>query len=201
MTIDDIRAYLETSPRLLEEIKKIMDYRNLRTEQAYYAKLLNEYRISQFSWDERVSKIVRDAGELEVSWWKENAKDLDKARRGKHNAALMAFRDMVNTGKAAGLPELHDGKMLSLVEICNHQDPVTRAAVTDSMFDMLTTIENAVIQKEPEQNEGIKEIQRDMIRFNREYSVKQSMVRDEDRRKDGGIEFDLATIFDIFFEE
>ena len=51
MTIDDIRAYLEKSPRLLAEIKKVMDYRDLRTEQAYYAKLLNEYRISQFSWE------------------------------------------------------------------------------------------------------------------------------------------------------
>ena len=201
MTIDDIRAYLETSPRLLAEIKKVMDYRNLRTEQAYYSKLLNEYRLSQFSWEERVCRIVRDAGEFEASWWKEQTIYLDKSRRGKHNAALMAFRDIVNTGRAAGLPELYDGKMLSLAEICNHQDPVTRAAVTDAMFDMLTEIENAVIQKEPERNEGIKEVQRDMLRFNRAYNVKQSMVRDEDRRKDGGIEFDLATIFDGFFEE
>jgi len=203
MTIDDIRAYLETSPRLLAEIKKVMDYRNLRTEQAYYSKLLNEYRISQYSWVDKVSKTVRDAGEFEVSWWKEKTIDLDKARRGKHNAALMAFRDIVNTGKTSGLPDLYDGKMLSLAEICNHQDPVTRAAVTDAMFDMLTEIEKAVIQREPERNEGIKEVQRDMMRFNREYHVKQSMVKDEDRRIDGGVEFDrdLATIFDSFFEE
>lgn len=203
MTIDDIRAYLEASPRLLEEIKKIMDYRNLRTEQVYYAKLLNEYRMMDYSWNERVSKTVRNAGEFEASWWREKTIDLDKARRGKHNGALMGFRDIVNTGKAAGLPSLYDGRMLSLAEICKHDDPVTRAAITDAMFDMLRTIEDAVIQREPEQNEEIKQVQRDMMKFNREYHVKKSMINDEDRRIDGGVEFDrdLETIFDSFFEE
>ena len=114
----------------------------------------------------------------------------------------MAFLDIVNTGKACGLPELYDGRLLSLSEICKHEDPVTREAMTDAMFDILRTIENAVIQREPEQNETIKEVQREMTQFNRAYHVKQSMIKDEDRKIDGGVEFDrdLATIFDSFFE-
>lgn len=202
MTIDDIRAYLEKSPRLLAEIKKVMDYRNLRTEQAYYSKLLNEYRMMDYSWDIKISKTVRNAGELEASWWKEKTIELDKARRGKHNGALMAFADIVNTGKENGLPEIYNGRLLSLSEICKHDDPVTREEMTDGMFDILRTIENAVIQKEPEQNESIKEVQKEMVQFNRAYHVKQSMIKDEDRRIYGGVEFDrdLATIFDSFFE-
>lgn len=202
MTIDDIRTYLEKSPRLLSEIKRVMDYRNLRTEQVYYTKLLNEYRLMEYSWNTRVSKIVREAGEFQASWWREKTIDLDKARRGKHNGALMAFADIINTGKACGLPELYSGKVLSLREICNHEDSVTREEMTDAMFDMLRTIEDAVIQQEPEQNEAIKGVQKEMTQFNRAYHVKQSMIKDEDRNIDGGVEFDrdLATVFDSFFE-
>ena len=41
---------------------------------------------------------------------------------------------------------------------------------------------------------------KEMKQFNKEYSVKTSMQKDEDRNKDGGIEFDLKTIFDNLFE-
>ena len=43
MEINDIKEYLRRDPNLLSAIKAIMDYRNLRTEQAYYAKLAYEY--------------------------------------------------------------------------------------------------------------------------------------------------------------
>ena len=43
MEINDIMAYIQRSPQTLEQIKEIMDYRNLRIKQAYYAKLAYQY--------------------------------------------------------------------------------------------------------------------------------------------------------------
>ena len=39
-----------------------------------------------------------------------------------------------------------------------------------------------------------------MKQFNRTYKVKKSIVHDEDRNEDGGIEFDLSTVFDEVFK-
>lgn len=36
-------------------------------------------------------------------------------------------------------------------------------------------------------------------KFNKEYSVKKSIEHDEDTKEDGGIEFDLSTVFDDIF--
>ena len=43
MDINLIKTYMETSPYILEDILNIMKYRNLRTEQSYYARLAYEY--------------------------------------------------------------------------------------------------------------------------------------------------------------
>ena len=59
MNIEDIKLYLEKSPDLLADIKRIMDYRNLRTEQVYYSRLLYEYR--NYANLIRVSKTVEFA--------------------------------------------------------------------------------------------------------------------------------------------
>ena len=69
--------------------------------------------------------------------------------------------------------------------------------MTDTMFDMLYTIENAIFKQEAKMiTKTIKEMQE----FNREFGVKTSMQKDEDKNEDGGIEFDLKTIYDNLFE-
>lgn len=204
MDIEVIRSYLKKSPSLLEDIKNIMDYRNLRTEQVYYAKLLYEYRY-QYSMT-RVCKTVEHAREFEKSCWEMKTVDLDKARRGKHNKALISFARIVNSGKKFCLPEIYQGKLLDDEEIYRHDgNLLVREQMTDAMLDMLFTIENAVCmgeQREKKEHDEIRGLQRDILRFNDQYHVSKSMRKDESDLKDGGIVFDrdLATIFDSFFE-
>ena len=82
VTIEDIRLYLEKNPSLLGDIKRMMDYRNLRTEQVFYAKLLYEYR----NYDNlfRVSKMVEQAREWDKGLWEDKNIQLDKNRRQYH---------------------------------------------------------------------------------------------------------------------
>lgn len=201
MTIDEIRMYLEKSPSLLSDIKRIMDYRDLRTQQVYYAKLLSEYRMQDHSWV-KVCKTVEYAGEWEKGRWQDKVIQLDKDRRPTHNRALSSFARIVEVGKFNGLPEIYKGKVLSMDEIYRHEGLMERQDMTDAMFDMLFTIENAVLSQEQE-NKQIQNVQTDMMKFNYQYHVQNSMTRDESTDKDGGVIFDrdLATIFDSFFED
>ena len=66
----------------------------------------------------------------------------------------------------------------------------------------MNVIENSVIidiDKENDENNGIYQIAREIQKFNKEYSVKKSIEHDEDTKEDGGIEFDLSTVFDDIF--
>lgn len=200
MTIDDIRLYLEKSPSLLEDIKRIMDYRNLRTQQVYYARLLYEYR--NYANLIRVSKTVEYAGELDKGSWEIKCRELDKNRRDRHNKALVSFARMVRIGRANGLPEIFQGELLSDDAIYKHEDTygMSRERMTDAMFEMLFAIERGVLQQE---NESIQEVQTNIGTFNETYHVKKPMLKDESTDKNGGIVFDrdLATIFDSFFAD
>ena len=55
------------------------------------------------------------------------------------------------------------------------------------------------VDKENDENNGIYQIAREIQKFNKEYSVKKSIEHDEDTKEDGGIEFDLSTVFDDIF--
>lgn len=202
MTIDEIRMYLEKSPSLLSDIKRIMDYRDLRTQQVYYAKLLSEYRMQDHSWV-RVCKTVEYAGEWEKIKWEDKVSQLDKNRRPTHNRALSSFARIVEVGKYNGLPEIYNGKVLSIDEIYKHEGLMERQDMTDAMFDMLFTIENSVFSQEQEQEDKqLQNLQGDMMRFNNQHHIQKSMTKDESTDRDGGVEFDrdLATIFNSFFE-
>ena len=72
----------------------------------------------------------------------------------------------------------------------------------DAMLELMNVIENSVIidiDKENDENNGIYQIAREIQKFNKEYSVKKSIEHDEDTKEDGGIEFDLSTVFDDIF--
>ena len=203
MNIKNIKEYLRRNPNLLSAIKDIMDYRNLRTEQAYYAKLAYEYD-HQFKLS-KVSKIVRNAGEFDRSFWKDRLIELDKRRRATHNKSLTGFSRLIKTGRLYGYPKIYSGKILEADQIENYQELETRAQMTDAMFDMLYTIENAIFEQEAikdgtQEAKTVKEMQEEMQKFNREYDVITSMRKDEDKHEEGGIEFDLKTIYDNLFE-
>lgn len=200
VTIEDIRLYLEKNPSLLGDIKRMMDYRNLRTEQVFYAKLLYEYR----NYDNlfRVSKMVEQAREWDKGLWEDKNIQLDKNRRQYHNRALVSFARMVRIGRANELPEIFEGEVLTEDAIYKHEDPygMSRERMTDAMFEMLYSIERGVLQQE---SEAIQEIQSDMDKFNYQYHVQKSMRSDESIEVDGGVKFDrdLATIFDTVFAD
>lgn len=202
MEINDIEAYIKRSPQNLSQIKKIMDYRNLRIEQAYYAKLAYQYD-NQFKLkSSEVCKLVRNSREFDRSCWKEQLITLDRRRRATHNRALAGFRSMVNNGRIYGLPSIYKGRVLEENEITGYDGLDIRAKMTDAMLELMNVIENSVIidiDKENDENNGIYQIAREIQKFNKEYSVKKSIEHDEDIKEDGGIEFDLSTVFDDIF--
>ena len=72
--IDTIKQYLQADPSLLTDIYNMMKYRELRTEQVYYAHLAYEYDHVDIM---RQSKIVRNAGNFDRSGWTEKSIKLD----------------------------------------------------------------------------------------------------------------------------
>lgn len=194
VNIEDIKLYLEKTPDLLADIKRIMDYRNLRTQQVYYSRLLYEYR--NYGNLTKVSKTVEAAREWDKSIWETKTIELDKKRRETHNRALVSFTRMVKIGRANGLPELFEGEVLTEDAIYKHEDTygMSRERMTDAMFNMLFSIERGVIHQE---HEEIQKIQDNMDKFNDRYHVQRSIRTDESTVKDGGIVFDrdLKTIF------
>ena len=96
MDINLIKTYMETSPYILEDILNIMKYRNLRTEQSYYARLAYEYDHVPIS---QQCKEVRNAGLLARGFWNTKSQRLDQERRNIHNKALISFNSIMRVGE------------------------------------------------------------------------------------------------------
>lgn len=204
MEINDIMVYIQKTPQTLEYIKRIMDYRNLRIKQAYYAKLSYQYDHQFQLKSSEVCKIVRNAGEFDRSFWKEASISLDKQRRATHNRALSGFSNMVNRGRIYGLPSIYKGRVLEEKEITGYTGLDVRAKMTDSMLELMSVLENSVINmestKENIKYSDISQVAEQMKKFNRDYNVKKAIEHDEDITQDGGIEFDLSTAFEEIFK-
>lgn len=71
--------------------------------------------------------------------------------------------------------------------------------MTDAMFEMLYAIEDKAIESEKE--EIFPKITNEMEEFNNEYSIKKSLLSDESKEQDGGIEFELTSFFSKYFSE
>lgn len=191
--ISTIKQYLQVDPRLLTDIYNMMKYRELRTEQVYYAHLAYEYDHVDII---KQCKLVRNAGNMDRMTWARKSENLDKNRRSTHNKALISFNSILRTGEMYNLPELYKGKKLTNEEIVGYLRAERREEITDSMFEFLNIIEDGVIENElSKENNGIKEIQNEMKSFNRTYSVSKQILKDESRERDGGIEFDLSNVF------
>lgn len=194
ISLDLIRQYLEKDPSLLSNFLNILEYRNLRTEQVYYAKLAYQYDHLDIP---KQCKEVRNAREMERSFWSYQSETLDKRRRETHNTALASFDGIVRTGRQSGLKPIYDGKTLTSIELRQHVEPILREQMTNAMFRMLYAIEDQIITKET--NEQIIEVKRRMKEFNKTYKVSKSILEDESEKIDGGIEFDFITLFDKYF--
>lgn len=191
--ISTIKQYLQVDPRLLTDIYNMMKYRELRTEQVYYAHLAYEYDHVDII---KQCKLVRNAGNMDRMTWARKSENLDKNRRSTHNKALISFNSILKTGEMYNLPELYKGKKLTNEEIVGYLRAERREEITDSMFEFLNIIEDGVIENElSKENNGIKEIQNEMKSFNRTYSVSKQILKDESKEQDGGIEFDLSNVF------
>lgn len=193
MNIDLIKRHIAMSPDILGDILNIMKYRNLRTEQVYYAKLSYEYDHLDIS---KQCKEVRNAGSLARSHWGTRSERLDQDRRQTHNKALISFNSILKVGRDNGLESLFNGKTLTNEEIVKHERAERREEITDSMLEMLYTIEESVIEQENSKlSQNLNTLKGEMRSFNRNYGVTKSLLKDESLEKDGGIEFDLSTLF------
>ena len=136
MDINLIKTYMETSPYILEDILNIMKYRNLRTEQSYYARLAYEYDHVPIS---QQCKEVRNAGLLARGFWNTKSQRLDQERRNIHNKALISFNSIMRVGEQNNLESLFNGKKLTNEEIVRYERAERREELTDTMFEMLYT--------------------------------------------------------------
>lgn len=190
--IDTIKQYLQADSSLLTDIYNMMKYRELRTEQVYYAHLAYEYDHVDIM---KQCKLVRNAGNMDRMTWARKSENLDKTRRNTHNKALISFNSILRTGEICNLPELYEGKKLTNEEIVGYLKAERREEITDSMFEFLNIIEDGAIENElSKENNDIKGIQNEMKSFNRTYSVSKPILKDESKERDGGIEFDLSNI-------
>ena len=99
--ISTIKQYLQVDPRLLTDIYNMMKYRELRTEQVYYAHLAYEYDHVDII---KQCKLVRNAGNMDRMTWARKSENLDKNRRSTHNKALISFNSILRTGEMYNLP-------------------------------------------------------------------------------------------------
>ncbi len=186
-----IRQYIQASPEVLTYINDILNYRNLVTQQAYYSKLVYAYRHYSYGESSKI-KELKDAGEIEFGYWKEQIQKLDFVRRKTHNKALSAFNGILEVGRKNNLDYMYIGAELKQKEINSHDNLPARKRVTDAMFKMLESIEENIWHT-TEPNKGLGEIRKNMERFNNDYHVKKSLIEDESLKEDGGIEFDFKT--------
>lgn len=193
MDIDVIRTYIAADPSTLEYIKSMLEYRDLRTEQAYYSKLAYLYDYKKF--DRGIPKEVSEAGEFDRSYWKERIIALDKARRRTHNQALGAFDAFIRIGEKHHLDYIYIGDRLTAKEASAYERPEVRTQITDAMLQLLNSIEENVTPLNSD--DKLHDVKRNMNQFNRSYSVSESLSSDESKEEDGGIVFDLKNIIDF----
>ncbi len=179
--VEILREYLNKKPGLLSNVKAIMDYRNLRTEQRFSSLIVDAYRRG----DERIS-LIKDMGESDFQFYQMRIQQLDRKRGKMHNTALGNFMGILRYGREHNLPELYSGVGLTEEEIQKHINLPEREKVTDSMFGLLADIEEENIKQleEIEKEDIIKGVKKDLERQSRLYHVKKPLREDE-----GDIEF------------
>lgn len=191
LDINLINEYLITDPSLLVDLKKMIDYRDLRIEEAYYAKLslLYDTKLSQVR--REYPPVVETATFFDRSLWEYKTRELDASRTKYHNTALKAFYNWTQAyTKHSNLTPLIEGKPLTPEEADEHDNYRTRKETTDAMFELLHTIE-CPSDRTKKYSSNLQSIQEGMYQFNAEHGVKKPILKDESKDDDGGIVFDL----------
>lgn len=168
---------LNETPDMLENIKKLMNYRDLRTKQSW---LSNFYFRTTQMYD----------GELNIQNLRHEVTRLDRDRRSYHNQALAAFYSLVNDMKSNGIPPIYTGRLMSPYDdkVKKYGDPNIRQEMTDAFLGMLydiseTTIDDLKIEN-GEYSEGVqtfRSIARELQHQDNSYGVKKPLTKDEDK--------------------
>ena len=167
-------------PELLDNIKKIMDYRKLRIEQVLYPNLIEEARQDA------------NSGELKIDLMRQRVISLDRKRREYHNTALGNFYGIVRAVSYSDLPPIYTGKIMDISKQPDHYgDHRVREEMTDGMLGLLYNIEDTSINElnigKEKYDEGLgtfKEIHDMLNHQNHDYGIRNTLKKD-----DGDIEF------------
>ena len=166
---------LEASPDKLENIEKMMQYRDHRTKQSWLSGFY--YR----------SRGYRD-GDLKMQSLSLEIGRLDRERRNYHNQALASFYSFVNDMKSNGIPPIYSGRIMTPFDDKEKRygDPNIRQEMTDAFLKMLydvseTTIADLGIER-GEYSEGVKafnQIKGELRHQDHSYKVDKPLIKDD----------------------
>ena len=164
----DAEDYKPDESVIVKKILNILEYRKLRTEQAWYSDMAR----GDFSRSTR-----------------QELYNLNNERRFKHNLALTSFLELNEFAKKYGLEPIYKGEMLTAKEIVDHNPGKldARQEMTDSFLKLLLDLGDYSIRKcnEPDAKKELMKIQNNIAKIQRDYKVKKELEYD-----DGDILFD-----------
>lgn len=160
----DVNAedYVPEADITIRRIECLLAYRELRTKQAYTA------------------KIVRGNNTRTV---RERLATLDRDRREKHNLALTSFKGLIEFAKKYNLEPIYTGNILSEEEIESHSSDTydVRKEMTDSFLKLLKDLGNYSTRQIIDKNvrKDIEKVQNRIFKNQRDYGIKQELLEDK----------------------
>lgn len=149
-------------------ITNFLNYREIRTKQAYFSKL--------------------NSGDFSVTT-RSMLADLDKDRREKHNLALTSLKGLVEFAKKHNLEPIYAGPILSEKEIESHTPSTydTRMEMTDAFLQILNDLQTytSTVCSDKHAQSILNNVVNKIYKVNRNYALKKELSHD-----DGDIEFE-----------
>lgn len=140
----------------------LLNYRNIRTKQAFLAKL-------NYGRNTRKERAMMS--------------EIDKDRREKHNLALISLRGLVDFAKKHNLEPIYTGPMLSEEEIESHSGSTydTRMEMTDAFLQILIDLQTytSEICSNKDVRNVLNNISNQIHKSNRDYGVKKELTHDD----------------------
>ena len=170
---------LNENPNMLENVKKMMDYRDLRTKQSWLSNFY--YNSNKFN-----------DGELKIQTLRNEVSRLDRDRRKYHNSALASFYSLVNDMKQNGIPPIYKGRIMNPFDdkVNRYGDPNIRQEMTDGFLGMLYSISETTIGdlglEQGEYSEGVESFRKivgQLRHQNNSYGVEEPLKEDEGEPK------------------
>lgn len=167
---------LDANPRAIGNIKAMMDYRDLRTQQAWLPNYINELNEDP------------NASYLEIGRLRETVVRLDKERRSYHNKALGNFNGLVNDMKKRGINFFYRGNIMDPNKEENkYGDPNVRQEMTDFFLGCLYDVEDMSVAdinrafdgKYSKGAESLKAVRSQLVQSSRGYGVDKPLKEDD----------------------